>query len=337
MTTHDAPETLDAADRAELAGLNEARLAGAGPAAAEPLARGAAGWFYLALWAFGAGRTADAAGHAARAARLAPGHTVYPHAAAHLAERRDAGPAEVYTSPDAFAAYIRGGGNVPLYAAATAALAGRYRRLRPSRLLDVGTGDGRALLPALDAAAEGGAVPVGRVDVLEPSEAMRTATEAELARRGVPFRSFGTTAQRFAAENGAERWELTQSTFALQSLPPADRRELLAWLRPRTERLLVVDFDSAVPADPLEPEYFAGLLARLARGIAEYGDDRALIARGFVLPVVLGPFGADAERTNYELSLPEWTAELRAAGFEVAEPELLDRYWWSPAYLIEAA
>src|SRR5262245_34615049 len=57
----------------------------------------------------------------------------------------------VYDHPEAFQAFINGGGNVGLYEAVSAALARLYDRTRPRSLLDVGCGDGRALLPALAA------------------------------------------------------------------------------------------------------------------------------------------------------------------------------------------
>src|SRR5204863_8028536 len=55
----------------------------------------------------------------------------------------------VYDRPAASRAFIDGGGNVGLYEAVSAALARLSADVRPSRLLDVGCGDGRALVPAL--------------------------------------------------------------------------------------------------------------------------------------------------------------------------------------------
>src|SRR5438128_2099660 len=66
----------------------------------------------------------------------------------HAARAQDT---QVYTSPAAFEAFIRGGGNVPLYERVSAELASHYTPDTHS-LLDIGCGDGHALFPALAAA-----------------------------------------------------------------------------------------------------------------------------------------------------------------------------------------
>ena len=55
----------------------------------------------------------------------------------------------VYDQPGAFTAFIRGGGNIELYRRLSSELAARYDSLRPSSLLDLGCGDGLAVVPAL--------------------------------------------------------------------------------------------------------------------------------------------------------------------------------------------
>ncbi|WP_244667735.1 hypothetical protein [Xanthomonas sp. D-99] len=71
-----------------------------------------------------------------------------------------------YDEPRAFEVFIRGGGNLALYDAVSAELANLYDALRPSTLLDIGAGDGMALVPAIEAS---GHVP-DQMDVVEPNE-----------------------------------------------------------------------------------------------------------------------------------------------------------------------
>ncbi len=80
------------------------------------------------------------------------------------------------TCPRRFAAFIRGGGNVPLYRETSAALAGQYPEA-PFDLLDIGAGDGLALLPALTPA-------VGEVTVAEPAAPLLGRCSAALSARG---------------------------------------------------------------------------------------------------------------------------------------------------------
>src|SRR5437867_3424307 len=78
------------------------------------------------------------------------------------------GAAPVYDAPSAFTAFIRGGGNVGLYRALSAELAARYDAGKPESLLDLGCGDGLAVVPALEQATH---VP-SRIDLVEPSAAL---------------------------------------------------------------------------------------------------------------------------------------------------------------------
>src|SRR6185312_16298464 len=62
---------------------------------------------------------------------------------------RDEGAGSVYDRPAAFEAFIRGGGNIELYARTAEALAASYDTVRPAALLDIGCGDGSAVVAAL--------------------------------------------------------------------------------------------------------------------------------------------------------------------------------------------
>lgn len=225
----------------------------------------------------------------------------------------------VYDQPAAFTAFIRGGGNVELYRRLSEELAARYDSWRPAALLDLGCGDGLAIEPALAQAS----FRPERIDLVEPSEALLADVEVPGARR------FSLTAQDFLAADGST-WNLTQSTFALQSIEPAARAEVLSALRPRTERLVLAEFDVPDTAD------LESLAQRYERGVAEYDEQASLVAQGFLLPVLLG-VAAGKARTNWEHPAAQWTRQLEAAGFADVTVEPLADYWWSPAVLITAS
>src|SRR5215211_3174183 len=73
--------------------------------------------FYLAVLAFGENALTRAAELAEQAAAREPANLVYAAAATYLARAAQAGKQNVYLSPEAFSAFIRSGGNVPLYQA----------------------------------------------------------------------------------------------------------------------------------------------------------------------------------------------------------------------------
>jgi hypothetical protein len=145
------------------------------------------------------------------------------------------------------------------------------------------------------------------------------------------------TAQDFlAGKTHGRRWNLTQATFSLQSVPPADRAAVLKALRAQTDSLIIAEFDV--------PEYTEGtvehlrsLVTRYERGIAEYGDDAHLVAQGFLLPVLLGQVVPDGVRTNWEKPAATWVEQLTDAGFDDVVVSPLADYWWSPAVLISAS
>ena len=75
----------------------------------------------------------------------------------------------VCTSPAAFEAFIRGGGNVPLYERVNGELASHYTPDVRS-LLDIGGSDGHALVPALAGTARPHALE--RLTLVEPASAL---------------------------------------------------------------------------------------------------------------------------------------------------------------------
>jgi ubiquinone/menaquinone biosynthesis C-methylase UbiE len=235
------------------------------------------------------------------------------------------GSAAVYDQPEAFTAFIRGGGNVELYRALSAALAARYDDAKPESLLDLGCGDGLAVVPALEQATH---VP-SRIDLVEPSAAL-----LDGVRERVPSaQCWQATAQEFLARDDLG-WDFTQSTFALQSIEPEQRADVLRALQLRTGTLVLAEFDIPEYVEG-SPEHLRSLVERYERGVAEYGEDASLVAQGFLLPVLLGIVDGH-ERTNWEHPATGWAEQLETAGFTEVGVEPLADYWWSPAVLITA-
>lgn len=239
----------------------------------------------------------------------------------------------VYDQPAAFEAFIRGGDNVPLYEATSAALAQLYDALPVASLLDIGCGDGMALIPALQRARR---APT-RLDLVEPSAALLGHASAALRRIHLSLDhllAWPIGAQDFAAALRPEQhWDLAQSTFALQALPPLQRRNTLRRLRPHVRRLALVEFD--VPAlEAGSAGYFASLAERYERALAGYGDDAPLIAGGFLAPMLLGQLCQGSRPSNWEQPIQHWLEELRDAGYAPVRTEALYDYSWSPAVLM---
>jgi ubiquinone/menaquinone biosynthesis C-methylase UbiE len=284
--------------------------------------------FSDAMHAFAAQDLPAAARAAARAARLAPAGLVYREAAAYLARVVRDGVPDVYVAPDAFTAFIRGGGNLRLYERTSAALAAVYRAHPGAALLDIGAGDGLALLPALTP-------DIASVTALEPSAAMLAVTTAALAARGVPCEPLCTTVQQLALA-ADRRWDLAQATFSLHNVPPAERPALWSALRRAAPRLLVAEFDVPRFAAPLALDHLRHVVTRYELGLAEYAGDGGLVAQGFLMPILCGYFDPTAAHSTYEQPIADWLAELTAAGF-TATARPLDDYWWAPAQLIDAS
>ncbi|MDC0709117.1 class I SAM-dependent methyltransferase [Stigmatella sp. ncwal1] len=288
-------------------------------------------FLYLALQAFSNERYAEAAAFAERAAQADPEALLPRAAAVYLARVAREGKRNVYVSPEGFRVFIRGGGNVPLYQETSTALA-RYYPNEPFELLDIGVGDGLALLPALTPA-------VRRVTLVEPAAPLLERTTQELATRGVGFEAFAGNLQAFAAEARTQplRWEVAQATFSLHSLAPSARPELLRWLRSRCETLLIAEFDAPVMDEPLNPETMRYVLSRYPQGLAEYaGTDFDTVAQGFLMPVMFGYVDRSVTRTTFEHPITLWEQMLREAGFARVERRLLYSYWWAPAWLLVA-
>ncbi|MGN6481447.1 class I SAM-dependent methyltransferase [Luteibacter sp.] len=247
-------------------------------------------------------------------------------AAALLGATEGADAHGAYDQPRAFEVFIRAGGNPPLYGAVSAALARLYEQLAPRCLLDIGVGDGMALLPALGQTRH---VPA-TVDVVEPSGGLLDALRPRLPKG----KAWQLTLQAFLAQLAPERrWDLAQSTFALQSIPPGERLAALKRLRRHATRLAIVEFD--VPAFANAEERFLSLATRYEGVAREYGDDAPLVSGGFLAPMLLGQLRATAP-SNWEQPISAWQEELTRAGYRVASTSHIHDYSWAPAWLIVA-
>ena len=233
------------------------------------------------------------------------------------------GDGRVYDQPTAFTEFIRGGGNVGLYGAVSRALAERYLGVRS--FVDIGCGDGRAVLPAL------AATPVPAVTLVEPSQAL---LDAALAAAPAGVTAFNGDAAAFVA--GLDRrFDLAESTFALHTLPHEDRSDVLSALRGHVGHLALAEFD--VPDHPAgTDEHLEFLAGTYEQGLAEYDSSRDLVAQGFLMPVLTGQLAPGARRSTWEQPATAWAEQVRACGYRNVSLEPLFDYWSSPAFLLTA-
>jgi SAM-dependent methyltransferase len=287
--------------------------------------------FRDALIAYGKGDYATASQLTQAALQQSPDSLVYSEVLKYLDRVQSEGKANVYVSPDGFSAFIRDGGNVPLYENTSAALKRVYEQYDSLSLLDIGAGDGLALLPALTHAK----ARIRHLDVLEPSLAMLNQASNELNRRNIEHRAINSTVQQFMIASPG-KYDVIESTYAMQSLRPEERLHVLSWLRRHTSRLLIVEFDAPDFAEMYDPQRVQYFIEHYERGLAEYPDNGGLVAQGFLMPVFFGGFDPGEARVNWEMPIAKWVQLLQDAGFTDVHTELIYGYWWAPAYLIDA-
>lgn len=307
--------------------LKEARAAFEkdGLSAVRPLLQAegdARAWMYGALLCTSKGDVSGAAECASAAAAADPSSRLFRHVADHTAHATAQGQG-VYAASAAFSAFCGGGGNVALYKAVSAALCQTHADAAAAkkagdavRVLEVGVGNGLALLPAL---AQETAETRGRLrlTLVEPSAALLAETVAAVD-AGAVDEAFAGTLQRFvSAPTSSERcWDVAEATFALQNVPHGEKRAVLAWLRAHAKTVVIAEFDAdaAWAADPLEPASALRVLQLYERGVREFSDapdgTEALVARGFLVPVLLGSAcSTPATRTNFEQPTSAWVAD----------------------------
>lgn len=287
------------------------------------------GSFYLALLAYNGNKIESALEFTQKACDFAPENILFAQARTSLKSVLSQGKQRVYVTPDGFSAFIRGGGNLGLYKSLSAALKQAYQAYPTLTLLDIGAGDGFALLPAMTE-------NIRHIDVLEPSKPMMQNLHSELLRRCISHENFETTLQEFTKIPPKRHWDVMQATFSLQSIPPEEREGVFQWLAKNGSRLLIAEFDAPEFSDQCSPERAQYVAKHYERGLAEYLDDRDLVAQGFLMPVMFGYFDSTGARTNFEHPIQEWVGQLRAAGYTTIECGKLFPYWWAPAFLIDA-
>lgn len=280
---------------------------------------------FAVLEAAGEGRSEEA-----RAAMEALSRMQAPHRFDALLARalarlsRDA--VDPYVDEAGFRAFIRGGGNVPLYRRLSAELGERLRPVAPVALLDIGAGDGLVYQPLP-------ASLFARVDLVEPS-AMLASAEQLLREKRIPARGHAAGIQEFLARSPEGSWDAALASFSLQALPAPQRAGVLEELRRRGVRLFLAEFDTPAAALGGAEERFAHMIERYRRGLDEYAEEAELVADGFLVPIFLSASWQD--RVSFEQPLAGWLAEVERAGFSALAPCPLHAYWWADAFLLEA-
>lgn len=231
----------------------------------------------------------------------------------------------VYAEPSAFGEFITSGDNPDLYAATIGALQGLHHEVEPGHVLDIGCGDGRVTAGCLTPS-------TAVVDLLEPSAPLLSAARRALAASPASVNDFRCTMQTFmSTAPQAQRWDVSQSTFAFHSLDPMSRRDVLAWLSQRADTIALVEFD--VPEhESGSAEHLSHLAERYEEGLAVYEEHPSVIG-GFLMPVLVGQLDPNRTRHTWEQSADSWCSDLAAAGFRPASRPLFD-HWWATAHLL---
>ena len=97
---------------------------------------------------------------------------------------------------------------------------------------------------------------------------------------------------------------------------------------------MVVDFDVPAFADRSR-EHAHYVIERYRIGVGEYAEVPEAIS-GFLMPVLLGQFDPGATRHTFEQPVARWIDEVATAGFDPTV-EIIDAYWWGPAFCLEAS
>lgn len=284
-------------------------------------------FFYLAILTYGDLYYQQALEFAQKASNLEPDNPVYFQSVLYLKQVLKDGKNGVYVTPDGFTSFIRGGGNLPLYEKLSQKLKQIYQELSKLSLLDIGAGDGRALIPAITE-------NIYQLDFVEPSQAMHDDFCAVLKQKATQFNSFNSSVQDYIKKHKGD-WDIIQSTFCIQSLEQEDRTELFKWIRQNGKRLVIAEFNVPDFEEIYSPEKFTYVITHYLNGLKEYPDDLAAI-QGFLIPVMFGYFDRTKARTNYEQPIDKWCDEIKAAGFKKINKQVIYPYWWADAYLIDA-
>ena len=283
--------------------------------------------FYLCLQGFHDNLFTQSLQAAQEAMHQEPKRQIFSETAQYLARIVKEGKQNVYVSNEGFVRFIRGGGNIPLYETSSNALQSIYKEYQQIHILDIGVGDGRALLPAL-------CNSVQQLTLVEPSQTMLDTLISSLTQKGIPHHAICSTFQDFISYHEGS-WDLAQATFSIQSIPPQERVALFTWLKKHAPRLILAEFDVPIAGNGFTPQRVRYILERFEQGIAEYAND-PIVIQGFLMPIMLGYFDTSAARTNYEQPIQSWIEQLHEAGYIHTQTKRLYPYWWADAYLIDA-
>ncbi len=267
---------------------------------------------------------------------------LYAQAGRWLANVAQGGETGAYLDADAFAAFIRGGGNIALYDAVESLVAAAWDDYRPATILDIGPGDGKVIAGALHWSRF--QLPT-MFDLVEPAVNLLPKAVEQIGRHApqVEVRGFNGTIQSFMAKVPATaRWDLCQATWSMQNLSPTERAPLFHWLKERCAILLMAEFDVKTEMYPLlSPERIRLIHDKYVAGIAEYTGkmDPTLeerVKQGFLMPILFGYFRSGAGRSTCEQTIGQWTDDIEAGGFRDVRRKLIYPYWWADAYLLIA-
>jgi hypothetical protein len=283
--------------------------------------------FYQAISSYYEGAFEQALIAAKNAWQAEPENVVYQQAILYLQKVVNDGKPSVYTTPAGFAEFIRGGGNVGLYQQTSAALKRVYEGYESLSLLDVGVGDGMALLPAFTP-------QIHTLDLIEPSPTLLTPLSQKLSEQHIPHHAHACTLQQFVTTKRGN-WDVAQATFSFHTIPPAERLGLLRWVREHCGRFLLVEFDVPAFSHMLDPKTVAYYVQQYEKGLAEYAGNSTVI-QGFLMPVFFSNFDQNTTRLTFEQPISAWEADLRQVGFTTIRRQRLYDYWWAAAYLLEA-
>ncbi len=235
----------------------------------------------------------------------------------------------VYSEPSGFAEFIENGDNPRLYECTIARLAEIHAALRPERVLDIGCGDGRVTVGVVQQESQ--------VHLLEPSAELLLMAQGRFTESGqdvVAHQSeVGAFLRGLDAEESAEDWSLVQSTYAMHTLRPSDRVEVLARLRQRTNRFVFVEFD--VPHfEDRSRDHADYAAARYELGLREYAAHPNVVSN-FLMPVLVGQFDPTRQRHTFEQPIAFWSEQMLDAGWSSVSFRTIADYWWAPAVLVE--
>ena len=264
-----------------------------------------------------------------QAASIEPESLFYQQAELFLRHVSEKKSSDVYASPEGFAEFIRGGGNVPLYQNTSAALHQIYTNSGASTLLDIGVGDGHALLPALSDT-------IRQLDCVEPSVAMLTALEKKLSDYDLQFQLHPLSWQDFRDGLESDRhWDMIQMTFSAHTFLPAERIDLMSWCAQRCKQLIVVEFDVPSFEKMMTAEVIRYYVEKYELGLAEY-PDKEVVMQNFLMPVFFGNFAHDSQRLTFEQPADKWRRLLEQADFADIQQAAIYDYWWGPAFMLQA-